>query len=101
MMIIAFITWNTNLAPLIEGPYACSVKLKSVWIRVLGFWRNLCAKVFLKCWDCNWTGLLQVLDKDDQILGIDPEFTRPGILQMLQDFKNGVEAIDPAIKFKY
>jgi len=44
---------------------------------------------------------LQVLDKDDQILGIDPEFTRPGILQMLQDFKNGVEAIDPAIKFKY
>jgi hypothetical protein len=46
-----------------------------------------------------------VLKKTDQELGIDSEFTRPGLVCFLQQFKKQVEAVDtyddPVMKFKF
>ena len=45
----------------------------------------------------------RLLKNDDEALGIDAEYTRPGILQLLEDFKKRVEACysEPPFKFKY
>jgi len=47
-----------------------------------------------------------VLKKDDKTLMIDTDFTRPGVIALLEDFKMQVEEIQTyddsgAIKFKY
>jgi len=45
----------------------------------------------------------RLLKNDDATLGIDAEYSRPGVLQLLQDFKEQVEAsvTEPPFKFNY
>ena len=47
-----------------------------------------------------WKALLK---KDNATLGIDPEYTRPGILELLESFKEAVEEseTEPPLKFMY
>jgi hypothetical protein len=42
-----------------------------------------------------------LLPKSDAKLGIDGEFTRPGVMALLQEFQELVEAADPNIEFRY
>ena len=44
----------------------------------------------------------KLLAKDDSTLGIDKEYTRPGILAMVEQFKDKVEDVEYLdFKFKY
>ena len=44
----------------------------------------------------------KLLAKDDSTLGIDAEYTRPGILAMLKQFKDKLEDVEYlSFKFKY
>ena len=45
----------------------------------------------------------RLLKNDDEKLGIDAEYTRPGIIQLLQDFKREIESSysEPPFKFKF
>jgi hypothetical protein len=45
-----------------------------------------------------WTTLLPMSDAE---LGIDGEFTRPGVMTLLQEFQEQLEAADPKMEFRY
>jgi hypothetical protein len=47
----------------------------------------------------------KLLKNDDEILNIDSEYTRPGVEECLQNFKEKIEAVDmgpyPVFKFNF
>mmetsp|Transcript_21923 Transcript_21923/g.47705 ORF Transcript_21923/g.47705 Transcript_21923/m.47705 type:complete len:230 (+) Transcript_21923:314-1003(+) len=46
---------------------------------------------------------MNLLKKDDKKLGIDSEYTRPGVVQLLNDFKEKIEScyLEPSFRFRF